>query len=148
MKVTNRYQRTGDTAMHELSIAYSLIDAAESAARAHNAHKVTAVHLKLGAFSGVVKGPLLFGYDLAAKGTLLEGSRLEIEEVPVIVHCPACGQDSLLPNVQLFACPLCGTPTADIRQGREIEITALEIIHDSEDRDASAERNGQKPADR
>jgi hydrogenase nickel incorporation protein HypA/HybF len=128
--------------MHELSIAYSLIDAAESAARANNAQKVTAVYLKLGAFSGVVKGPLLFGYDLAAKGTLLEGSRLEIEEVPVIVHCAACGQDSELPNIQLFVCPLCGTPTAEIRQGREIEITALEIIHDSEDSHPSTERAG------
>jgi Zn finger protein HypA/HybF involved in hydrogenase expression len=29
--------------------------------------------------------------------------------------------------VQEILCPLCGTPTPDIRQGREMEIVALEI---------------------
>ncbi len=46
--------------------------------------RVTAVHLKLGALSGVVKDALLFSYEIACQGSCLEGSRLEIEELPVI----------------------------------------------------------------
>ena len=45
--------------------------------------------------SGVVKEALLFSYDLACEGTLLEGSSLVIEEIPVMVHCPTCGIETL-----------------------------------------------------
>src|SRR6185369_14537968 len=69
--------------MHELSIAISLIEAAQDEAEKHKARAVVAVHLRLGAMSGVVKEALLFSYGVAAQGTPLEGSTLIIEEVPV-----------------------------------------------------------------
>ena len=65
--------------MHELSIALSMIEMAEEeAARAGG--RVTALHLKLGRLSGVVKQALTFSYDIACQGTALEGSQLVIEE--------------------------------------------------------------------
>lgn len=118
--------------MHELSIAQSLVEAAEYAAHQHNATRVTKVYLKLGVFSGVDKNALLFGYEIATRGTLLEDSILEIEDVPVVLFCPTCNTEVTIDNIQLFCCPQCGTPTADIRQGRELEITSLEITHDTE----------------
>ncbi|MFI5070488.1 MAG: hydrogenase/urease maturation nickel metallochaperone HypA, partial [Terriglobales bacterium] len=45
--------------MHELSIAMSIVELAEEEAQQRNA-QVTAVHLKLGALSGVVKEALCF----------------------------------------------------------------------------------------
>ncbi len=111
--------------MHELSIAYSLVQTAVHAAQESNIEQVQAVHLRLGALSGVIKDALLFSYDIAAKGTILEGSRLEIEEIPVIVHCTNCG-DVTLPSIQRFRCPICDRPSADIRQGKELEIISLE----------------------
>jgi len=118
--------------MHELSIAYQLVEIANSAARDAGATQVDAVHLRLGVFSGVVKDALLFSYDVATRGTLLEGSRLEIEEVPLVVYCPQCAREVELESVQLFQCPLCGTPTADIRQGREIDLISLEVADETE----------------
>ena len=118
--------------MHELSIACNLVEAAESAAREAGAQRVEAVYMRLGVFSGVDRDALLFGYDIATKDTLLEGSRLEIEEVPLVVYCPTCGAEVPLPGVQLFRCPHCDTPTLDIRQGKEIEITALEVCDETE----------------
>jgi Zn finger protein HypA/HybF involved in hydrogenase expression len=29
--------------------------------------------------------------------------------------------------VQLFSCPDCGTPTMDVRRGKELEVFALEV---------------------
>ncbi len=113
--------------MHELSIAYHLIQTAEAAAREAGVTRVLAVNLKLGALAGVVRDALLFSYDIAAEGTLLAGSRLIIEEIPVVVYCGSCGHTATLPDVQFFACPHCGEPTADIRQGRELELVSLEI---------------------
>lgn len=112
--------------MHELSVAYSIVEVVENAAREANVEKVEAVHLRLGLLSGVVKDALLFGYEIAAADTILEGSRLEIEEVPVVVHCPTCDVDVMLEDVQLFRCPVCGTRTADVVSGRELEIKSLE----------------------
>jgi hydrogenase nickel incorporation protein HypA/HybF len=114
--------------MHELSIACDLVEIAEAAARSANAERVAVVYLKLGVFAGVVREALLFGYDTAAKGTLLEGSRLEIEDVPLVVYCSTCKQESQLPSVQCFQCPVCGKPVVDIRQGKELELTSMEII--------------------
>ena len=42
--------------------------------------RVTALHLKLGSLSGVVKEALSFSWEIACQGTILEGSRLIIEE--------------------------------------------------------------------
>ncbi len=57
----------------------------------------------------------------------LEGSRLVLRELPVAVHCPTCDEDRELPGVQSFRCPVCATPTNDLRQGRELALEALEI---------------------
>jgi len=114
--------------MHELSIACDLVEIAEAAARKANAERVTVVHLRLGVFAGVVREALLFGYDTAAKGTLLEGSRLEIEDVPLVVYCSACNHESPLPSIQRFECPFCGNPVTEIRQGKELELSSMEII--------------------
>ncbi len=62
--------------MHELSIALSIIEGASQEASNRGGAEVHAVHLKLGALSGVVKDALLFSYGLACEGTLLEGSEL------------------------------------------------------------------------
>jgi len=112
--------------MHELSIALSIISMAEAEARERGV-QVNAVHLKLGTLSGVVKEALLFSYDLACEGTLLEGSRLLIEEVPTVVYCPACRTERTLDSVQRFSCSVCDSPTPEVVRGRELEVTALEI---------------------
>ncbi|MBL8163391.1 MAG: hydrogenase maturation nickel metallochaperone HypA [Anaerolineae bacterium] len=113
--------------MHELSIAHSLVETASRAAQDAGVQQVQAVHLRLGALAGVVKEALLFSYDIAAEGTVLAGSRLEIEDIPVAIHCPNCAVTSTLASIQSFCCPLCGQPSADIRQGRELELVSLEV---------------------
>lgn len=112
--------------MHELSIAMSIVEMAEDEALQRNA-RVSAVHLKLGALSGVVKDALLSSYGIACDGTPLEGSRLVIEEVPVEVYCTACNENRKLTSMQWFICPECGAPTPTVVHGKELEVTALEI---------------------
>ncbi|MEL7236804.1 MAG: hydrogenase maturation nickel metallochaperone HypA [Chloroflexota bacterium] len=116
--------------MHELSIAYSLVNTAEAAARDAGVTAVSRVYLQLGAISGVVHDALLFSYDIATEGTLLEGSTLEIEVLPVIVFCDRCHEFTQLESVQAFRCAQCGNPTADLRQGKEIELVSLEVEDD------------------
>jgi hydrogenase nickel incorporation protein HypA/HybF len=112
--------------MHELSIAMSIVELAEEEAQKRGV-QVHAVHLKLGALSGVVKEALLFAYEMACEETPLKGSRLVIEEVPVIAFCPSCRALRAISSIQLFCCAECGTSTSEIVQGKEIEVSALEI---------------------
>jgi hydrogenase nickel incorporation protein HypA/HybF len=113
--------------MHELSIAIRIVELAQEEAARRRDIQVTAVHLKLGALSGVVKEALLSCYEMACAGTLLEGSRLVVEDVPVVIFCSHCRAQRPLSSVQLFCCPECDTPTSEIVQGKELEVVALEI---------------------
>jgi hydrogenase nickel incorporation protein HypA/HybF len=112
--------------MHELSIAMSIVDLAQEEMDERGV-QVTRVHLKLGALSGVVKDALLSSYEMACHDTPLEGSRLVIEDVPVVVFCPTCETERPISSVQLFCCRECGTPTSRIVQGKELQVVALEI---------------------
>jgi hydrogenase nickel incorporation protein HypA/HybF len=112
--------------MHELSIAMGIIEAATDEAQRRGV-QVSAVHLRLGALSGVVKDALLFSYEVACEDTPLAGSKLIVEDVPVVIFCPQCKEDKTLTSLQSFSCPECGTPTMNIVRGKELEVFALEV---------------------
>ncbi|MDZ7637949.1 MAG: hydrogenase maturation nickel metallochaperone HypA [Bryobacterales bacterium] len=114
-------------AMHELSIIQEVVAAAVEAAEQNEATRVECVTLRVGALAGVVKEALLFCFDVASKDTLIEGARLEIIELPVRIHCPLCGEDSDLPGIQSFRCPACGEAGGKILQGRELELSSMEL---------------------
>ncbi len=84
------------------------------------------VYLKLGPLSGVVKEALLFSYELACEGTLLEGSSLIIEEMPVRLDCERCGREGDAVSFQCLLCAECGFP-GRIVSGTELEMFALEM---------------------
>jgi hydrogenase nickel incorporation protein HypA/HybF len=113
--------------MHELSIAMSIVELAQEEIEQRGG-RISAVHLKLGALSGVVKEALLSSYEMACEDTCLEGSRLIFEDVPVIVFCPHCQAQRSLSSVQWFCCSECGTPTPEVVQGKELEVVALEMV--------------------
>jgi len=129
--------------MHELSIAMGIVDAALDESQRRGV-QVGAVHLRLGALSGVVKDALMFSYEVACQDTPLQGSRLIVEDVPVIVFCPQCQKERELPSVQLFVCPECGAPTMDVRQGKELEVFALEVEEEAGHEAEVAEEQVQK----
>jgi len=116
--------------MHELSIAMSLVDlAAEHAGPLDSGARVEAVHLRLGALAGVVEDALRFSFDVACRGTALDGARLVIEHVPVAVFCGRCRDARVVDGFPL-RCPVCGEPAVDVVRGRELELTALEVCGD------------------
>jgi len=113
--------------MHELSIAMSMVEMATEESQRLGAERVTALHLKVGLLSGVVKDALIFSYEVACAGTPLEGSKLIIDDVPVKVYCPRCSSEKELDSIQLFACSACGELTPEVLEGRELQVVAMEI---------------------
>lgn len=118
--------------MHEVSIALSLVQGVEEHAEKHGAKHIDAVHVRIGAMAGVVKDSLLFAWELVSADSVAAGSRLVIEEVPLVVFCPTCQDEKTLHGIPDFHCPSCGTPTPDIVRGRELQMVAMEIS-DAED---------------
>lgn len=112
--------------MHELSIALYMVEQASRAAATQGASRVRAVRARVGVLAGVVKDALVFSWDVAAKGTVCEGSRLEIGEVPVTVRCPKDGWVKQLAFPPRFRCPDCGEPTPELLSGRELELESVE----------------------
>jgi hydrogenase nickel incorporation protein HypA/HybF len=113
--------------MHELSIVSSVVEQVIDSLEKYPGARVIEVRLKVGALAAVVEDSLQFCYGIATEETPLEGSRLVVNIVPVTVHCAACGADGAIESLQSFRCPSCGEPASDIRQGRELEIEAIEI---------------------
>jgi hydrogenase nickel incorporation protein HypA/HybF len=112
--------------MHELSIAMSILEMAEEEAGRRSA-EVTAIHVKLGLFSGVVKQALESAYDLARTDTALQSAELIVEEIPVMIYCPSCRGPRAVSSIQQLCCSECETFASEILQGRELQVVALEL---------------------
>ena len=112
--------------MHELSVAVSIVEGVEEEA-AHHEGRVTAIHLRLGPLSGVIKEALVSAFDLACAGTTVEGARLIVEDVPLVIYCAACQAEQTVASMQWLCCPQCDAPASRVVRGKELEIVALEM---------------------
>ena len=117
--------------MHELSIVTSIVETVTETLAAlpdsSRGARVLEVRLRVGALASMIPESLEFCWGIVSEGTPLEGSKLVVNLLPVVVHCGPCGQDAELEGVQSFRCPRCGEPCSDMRQGRELEIDSIEI---------------------
>lgn len=113
--------------MHEITIALSLLEGVQSTALEQGIDRVSAVHVRLGALSGVGRDALLFSWDVATAETIAEGSQLCIEEIPLIVFCEHCEGERAPPPGSGLLCPECGTPSPRIVRGREMLLVAMEV---------------------
>ena len=113
--------------MHELSIAMSIVEFSEEEAARRGGLRVAAVHLRVGALSGIVKEALISSFEIAREDTLLESSHLEIEVVPGLIFCPTCDSHRAVQAPEWFRCPQCGEVVSDLVQGKELELVSLEI---------------------
>ena len=111
--------------MHELSIAQNIVDILNDQMRVHRLSKIESVSLRVGVLRSVVVESLSFSFDVLTSGSLLEGARLEIEEVPLRGRCMDCGQEFTL-EAWLDDCPLCGGARMEITSGKELDIIAIE----------------------
>lgn len=113
--------------MHELSIAASMTEAVTEAAAAYPRARVVAVRLRVGALAAVAQDSLQFSWNVTTENTPLAGAALVVQTLPVIVHCAGCDQDRELRSIENLCCPQCGALSADLRQGRELEIESIEL---------------------
>lgn len=116
----------GEGHVHELSLMQDTVVIATRQAREAGARHIHRIMMRVGALSGVVPETLEFAFDIVAKGTMAEGATLEIERVPVRCYCAECARE-FEPADLVCECTQCRRPSADIRRGRELQVTSLEV---------------------
>ena len=112
--------------MHELSLVMSIIEISEATAREHRAVSIRTIKVRLGEFTSVAREALAFSFEVARRGTLAEHATLEIEDVPLVVRCAACGSVARPAGDICLLCLDCGLPLQVI-SGEELQIEYIEL---------------------
>ena len=105
--------------MHELSLCSQLHRIVERAAAGR---PVSVVHLQVGQLRQVVPETLRFCWSLIA------GSELAVESVPVTVACRRCGEVSTIADVFVLLCARCHSAEVELRTGEELLVTSLDLV--------------------
>lgn len=114
--------------MHEIGLVVSMLRMSEEAAKTDGARRIDVIHLEVGALAGVVPEALEFAFTAARQGTMAEDARLEVTYLPAVAYCLGCDVEFEIDNrFGIALCPRCDTPSADLRQGRELNVTHLEV---------------------
>ena len=113
--------------MHEVGIMESALAAVLQRAREQGAHRVHRIVLRSGSLSGVEPEALRFAFDVVTRGTAAAGAELAIDAVPALAHCPDCNVDFAAESGFIFSCPHCNRLCGELRQGRELELTRIEM---------------------
>jgi hydrogenase nickel incorporation protein HypA/HybF len=112
--------------MHELSLMRSVAELAEVEASRHGALAITRLHLRLGLLAGVDPEALRLAGEVVCSSGLLAGAHLELELIAATAFCGPCQQPFAVVD-GLCLCPSCGAVSAQLLQGRELELTSLEL---------------------
>lgn len=108
--------------MHEISLVRSIFNTLESEFSKKELDTMTAINLRVGLLSNVE--PLLMQNAFDAVTTAEEkyqGVKLEVELVPIEIHCNDCQSSSIVENYK-FVCASCGKPNNNVVKGTELLI--------------------------
>lgn len=114
--------------MHEVSLVASLVERIEEVARAEGFERVLELRVAVGALSGVEPACVEFCFAEVARGSRLEGARLQLERVEAEILCRGCGQVSRPDDPAVLLCPGCGSGDIRICKGRDFGIVDLEVV--------------------
>ncbi|MFA7269378.1 MAG: hydrogenase maturation nickel metallochaperone HypA [Sterolibacterium sp.] len=112
--------------MHEMALAEGVLQLIEDAARRESFSRVKTVWLEIGQLSCVAPEALAFCFDAVTRGSIAEGSHLEIVATPGSGWCMQCAVS--VPMAELYAaCPQCGGYQLQVTSGTEMRLKELEV---------------------
>lgn len=110
--------------MHELALCGAIADIVT---RRAEGREVTAVHVRIGQLRQVVPDTLTYCWSMVAADTTLDGSVLEVEQIPVRLSCASCGAEEDLGDSLVLVCQLCASLDVTVVSGEELLVTALDL---------------------
>ena len=114
--------------MHELGIVFHIMDALEEVAKENGLTSIRRVTVELGEVSAVVADYLVDCWNWAVKKRdFLNGCTMEVEILPAVTHCEACGRDyGTVAHGRRG--PHCGSEQTYLLTGSEITIKEIAAL--------------------
>jgi hydrogenase nickel incorporation protein HypA/HybF len=112
--------------MHELSIAMSIVDAADKEVHKAQASRVDDIVLEIGKLAGIEFDALDFAWPIAIKESVLAGANRHIDIINGRGHCLECGHEFDLDD-RFDPCPNCSNQLIEIIKGKELKIKSLTV---------------------
>jgi hydrogenase nickel incorporation protein HypA/HybF len=113
--------------MHEMAVTESILEIALRHAAQARAQRILAVNLVVGELTGFVDDSIQFYFDILARDTPAQGSRLQIDRIAARARCRQCGAEYAPPDARLWTCPACGALGGDVSAGREFYVASIEV---------------------
>jgi hydrogenase nickel incorporation protein HypA/HybF len=107
--------------MHEMGIAFELIDSLKSICKENHLSKISTVTMQLGEASLVVPRYLQECFSAAVDGTSFEGVKLKFETIEAKGRCSKCGTVFGI-SASGRKCPTCASEEWDLIDGSQITI--------------------------
>lgn len=119
--------------MHELSMADAIVKTIIDSAEKNQAEKVLEATIELGKLTMLNPEQLRFLLDVLIEDTILEDSKIYLEEIPVEIECNSCDYKGLI-NVDdsdhyliIVKCPECDGRDLKIISGQECNVKTIKI---------------------
>jgi hydrogenase nickel incorporation protein HypA/HybF len=121
--------------MHEFAFAYNIFKVAETTALKYNAKKISEVFLEIGELTLIVPELLKKSFEMATKGSIAEGAKLNIKILPGKIKCRDCNKisevsltrEAQLTGLQLFRCKYCKSNNTEIIEGKKANVKNIKI---------------------
>ena len=121
--------------MHEYGLMQDVVNRVLEASAQDRDRGVARVRIEVGAFAVASRESLETAYEVLTRGTALEGSVLEISEVPGHAICPGCGFEGSAGDIgeelceppSLVLCPRCGSPL-HVTEGAGIALVSVQLM--------------------
>ncbi len=111
--------------MHETRFAGEIVRCIKSELPKYKRVKSVTANVKLSPFSHVSPAGLKGAFEIAAEAEKLENVSLQIEPLPLKVHCGACG-NVFEARELVFQCPRCSSVKINVEDEHEFSVDSIE----------------------
>ncbi len=111
--------------MHEMSLVQELLRIIDDVAERERLRDISRVTVAVGEGRQVVDELFRFAFDNAKAAGAARDAVLELEFVPIVAVCNACGGRFRVEEHR-YSCPSCGAGETEVVEGEDIVITELE----------------------
>jgi hydrogenase nickel incorporation protein HypA/HybF len=133
--------------MHEMAIAMDVLKIIKDALPPGEPMKIKKIRLKVGKLTAVVPESFKFCMEIITKDSPAEGAEVIIEDVPLLVECEDCGEQSELKEA-FFVCPKCESAKLKILSGRDLFIESIEVEENETEGLANGDQGRKKSSKR